>query len=124
MPFESAYKPIFELLKMITKSKLGSTIAAVKPLAKSGGLISFPIDGFTLAVDFAYSENLLPLLDQLDQIVIASEGRVYLAKDARLSGKSFKKMYSSSLETWDLTREKYQVKQNFTSAMFNRLSGT
>ena len=124
VPFDSAYEVISELLKKITKSKLGSTIAAVKPLAKSDGLISFPIDGFTLAVDFAYSENLLPLLDQLDQIVIASGGRVYLAKDARLSGKSFKKMYSNSLEKWELIREKNQVKQNFTSAMFNRLSGT
>ena len=121
VPSDSAYEAIFELLKKITKSKLGSAIAAVKPLTKSDGLISFPIDGFTLVVDFAYSENLLPLLDQLDRIVIANGGRVYLAKDARLSGKSFKQMYSNSLEKWELIREKYQVKRNFTSAMFNRL---
>ena len=47
VPFEEAYETIFELLERIAKSKLGSTVAAVKPLIKSDGLISFPIDGFT-----------------------------------------------------------------------------
>ena len=124
VPLDGAYETIFDLLRKITKSKLGSTIAAVKPLTKSDGLMSFPMDGFTLAVDFAYSEKLWSLLDKLDKIVIASGGRVYLAKDARLSAKSFKEMYSNSLEKWELTREKYHVKDSFTSMMFSRLLGS
>ncbi|MEG3594857.1 MAG: FAD-binding oxidoreductase [Chloroflexota bacterium] len=120
VPLDGAYDTISELFGKITKSKLGSTVAAVKPLIKSDGLMSFPIDGFTLAVDFAYSEKLWSFLDKLDRIVIASGGRVYLAKDARLSAKSFKEMYSNSLEEWELTREKYHVKNGFKSIMFNR----
>ena len=120
IPTDSVYDAFFEILKKITSSKLGSTVAAVKPLIKSDGLMSFPIDGFTLAVDFAYSEKLWSFLDKLDRIVIASGGRVYLAKDARLSAKSFKEMYSNSLEEWELTREKYHVKNGFKSMMFNR----
>ena len=121
VPSDVAYEKIFELLRKITKSKLGSTIAAVKPLIKSDGLLSFPMDGFTLAVDFVRSERLWGLLDKLDRIVIASGGRVYLAKDARLSAESFKKMYSNSLDEWELIREKYGVRDGFKSMMFNRI---
>jgi len=120
IPFDVAYETIAEILKIISKSKLGSVVAAVKPLSKSAGLLSFPINGFTLAVDFAYNPFLWHLLDKLDRIVIESGGRVYLAKDARLSAMSFKKMYSDSLDMWESVREKYHVKDRFSSMMFNR----
>ena len=121
VPFDGAYETITELLRHITKSKLGSTIAAVKPLIKSDGLMSFPIDGFTLAVDFAHNPRLQSLLDKLDRIVIASGGRVYLAKDARLSGRNFTEMYSDSLDNWQNIRKKYHVNNSFSSMMFSRL---
>ena len=121
VPPDEAYEAILELLKNIAKSKLGSTIAAVKPLIKSDGLMSFPIDGFTLAVDFVHSDNLWHLLDKLDRIVVASGGRVYLAKDARLSGECFREMYSNSLDKWESIREKYDVNDSFRSMMFNRI---
>lgn len=120
VPSDGAHETIFELLRKITMSKLGSTVAVVKPLIKTRGLMSFPMDGFTLAVDFAYSENLWHLLDKLDRIVIASGGRVYLAKDARLGSENFKKMYSDSLDMWESVREKYHLKEKFSSMMFNR----
>ena len=121
IPTDQAYETIFELLRTITKSKLGSTIAAVKPLIQSDGLMSFPMDGFTLAVDFIRSGSLWDLLDKLDKIVIASGGKVYLAKDARLSEESFRTMYSNSLDKWELIREKYGVRDGFKSMMFNRI---
>ena len=120
VPSDGAYETISELLKIISKSKLGSVIAAVKPLIKARGLMSFPMDGYTLAVDFAYNRNLWQILNKLDEIVIGSGGRVYLTKDARLRAKSFRKMYSHSLDMWESIREKYDVKDRFTSMMFNR----
>lgn len=124
VPYEGAYEAIFELLKTISKSKLSSVVASVKPLIKSDGLLSFPIDGFTLAVDFGYNEKLWPLLDKLDEMVIECGGRVYLAKDAHLNSKSFKEMYSDSFEMWESVREKYHLKDNFSSLMFNRFIKT
>lgn len=120
IPFENAYETIFELLKIISRSKLGSTVAAVKPLINTKGVMSFPMDGVTLAVDFLNNQRLWQLLDTLDEIVIANGGRVYLAKDARLSAKNFRKMYSESLDRWESIRAKYNPEKRFSSMMFNR----
>jgi len=120
-PFDGAYETIFELIEVISKSKLGSTVAAVKPLINANGLMSFPMDGFTFAVDFIPNQQLWQLLDKLDEIVIANGGRVYLAKDARLNAKNFKKMYARSLGKWESIRRKYNLKDRFSSMMFRRL---
>ena len=121
IPQSNAFNTISKLLTIITKSGLGSTIAAIKPLNKSRGYLSFPIDGITMAVDFAYNERLWPLLDKLDNIVIDNGGRVYLAKDSRLNSINFKKMYSHVLTKWLLLREKYQLNNKFNSSMFDRI---
>lgn len=122
IPSDNAYETIFELLKKITKSKLGSTVAAIKPLKKSKGLISFPIDGYTLAVDFPHNDKLWQLLDELDIIVVENGGRVYLSKDARLNADNFKKMYANSIVKWESVRDEYKVTDKFTSLMFSRLN--
>jgi len=121
VPVDGAYETIFELLEIISKTKLGSTVAAVKPLINANGLMSFPMDGFTFAVDFMPDKKLWHLLDKLDEIVVANGGRVYLAKDARLSAKNFRKMYSKSLDNWECVRQKYNLKNKFSSMMFDRL---
>ena len=121
IPHKNSFKTISKLLTMITKSGLGSTVAAVKPLKKSKGLLSFPIDGITLAVDFAYNSKLWLLLDQLDEIVIENKGRVYLAKDCRLNSTNFRKMYSDALPEWDSVRKRYNFNNKFNSTMFDRI---
>jgi len=121
VPFNGAYETIHEILKIVAKSKLGSTVAAVKPLKKADGMISFPIDGITFAVDFKVNQKLWPLLEILDDIVIGSGGRVYLAKDARLSSKSFHQMYSSSLDKWESVLQNHKLENKFSSMMFHRL---
>ncbi len=121
VPSDGAYETVFEILKVVTKSKLGSTVAAVKPLLNARGVMSFPMDGFTFAVDFMPDQRLWHLLDTLDEIVIANGGKVYLAKDARVSSKNFRKMYSETLDRWEPVRQKYNPENRFSSMMFNRL---
>ncbi len=55
--------------------------------------LSFPMPGWTLTVDLPIEHGLDKLCDALDEQVISAGGRVYLAKDSRLSAAAFRQMY-------------------------------
>jgi decaprenylphospho-beta-D-ribofuranose 2-oxidase len=55
--------------------------------------LSFPMPGWTLTVDLPIEHGLDRLCDALDEQVISAGGRVYLAKDSRLSAEAFRRMY-------------------------------
>jgi len=59
----------------------------------SNGPLSFPSPGWTLAVDLPATNKTLNGLPALDQLVADAGGRIYLAKDARLSRTHFEAMY-------------------------------
>jgi FAD/FMN-containing dehydrogenase len=57
-------------------------------------MMSFPKPGITLAMDFPWRGNkTAALLDAFDEITAEANGRVYPAKDARMSGKHFRQYY-------------------------------
>ena len=71
-----------------------SPLAVLKNFgAASGGLLSFPRPGITLAVDLPASPDSAKLIRHLYDLVIDYGGRVYLAKDALLSSRQFEAMY-------------------------------
>ena len=60
----------------------------------SPGLLSFPMEGTTLALDFANrGSSTLSLLDKLDAIVREAGGRLYPAKDGRVPSAMFQAGY-------------------------------
>jgi FAD/FMN-containing dehydrogenase len=81
-----------EMLRTIAQAGQGSFLAVLKTFGDvpSPGLMSFPMKGTTLALDFANrGPSTLSLLDKLDGIVREAGGRLYPAKDGRLPSPMF-----------------------------------
>ena len=72
-------------------------VSALNVLKRFGpgnaGMLSFPREGWTLAVDLPVRPGLEQLCRRLDRLVLDAGGRVYLAKDSRLDPDTFAAMY-------------------------------
>ena len=92
LPPEAARAGAAELLSQITRSGQGSFLAVLKTFGAppSPGLLSFPMKGATLALDFPNrGQETLDLLARLDDVVREAGGRLYPAKDGRISAAMF-----------------------------------
>jgi len=89
---EQALERCFELIRA---RRLPVYLAVFKRFgAAFGGPLSFPLEGWTLALDIpAAAPGLRPALQELDELVAGAGGRVYLAKDARLGREALHAMY-------------------------------
>lgn len=96
IPPEASKKATEEMLKAIAASGTGSFLAVLKTFGnkRSPGLLSFPFEGTTLALDFPnLGEKTKRLFENLDAIVKESGGRLYPAKDARMPREMFRAGY-------------------------------
>ncbi|MEM7720886.1 MAG: FAD-binding oxidoreductase [Pseudomonadota bacterium] len=84
LPHDTARDGLKALMKRITASGLGSPLAVLKQFGPQDGRFSFPMPGYTLALDFPATDRSLTLMDRLDAITLDHGGRFYLAKDARM----------------------------------------
>jgi FAD/FMN-containing dehydrogenase len=87
---------MIELLRAITRSGLASFLAVLKTFGDipSPGLLSFPMPGLMLALDFPIRDEIsFELVDRLEDITAEYGGRLYSAKDARMKPKHFQRFY-------------------------------
>jgi decaprenylphospho-beta-D-ribofuranose 2-oxidase len=122
IPEASAFGGIKILLHELSASRRPSFLAVLKRLGAQGnGMLSFPMAGYTLALDLPIrDEGLFALLDKLDEIVLLHGGRVYLAKDARLSAEHFRAMYPR-YDEWCKIKNEIDPGNYFNSSLARRL---
>ena len=124
LPDEAATSGLKQILEAVSSAGKGSFLAVLKRFgAANKNLLSFPARGVTLTLDFKYEPELLPLLDELDAMVLDHGGRIYLAKDARMSEETFKRCYPN----WEeFKKKKDEVDPNclFASLQSDRLGLT
>ena len=121
LPLTNSYEGILEILKKIADSKQGSFLVVLKRMGSANdNLLSFPIEGYSLALDFKLNTKVLILLEQLDKIVIKHKGRLYLCKDARMSRETFNQGYEKADE-FRQYRQNSKLNQCFNSQQSQRL---
>ncbi|MDG6773951.1 FAD-binding oxidoreductase [Thiomicrorhabdus sp. ZW0627] len=121
LPKEAGLEGMTRILKEIAQSKRGSFLAVLKAFgAANENYLSFPTEGYTLALDFKIDAALFPFLEELDHIVLDYGGRLYLTKDARMSETTFKQSYPL-WETFQEVRTRYGADQVFNSLQSQRL---
>ncbi len=96
LPWEVDSMGMIRILKAIAASGLGSFLAVIKAFGDVGspGMMSFPMPGITLALDFPIRKEVsFDLLDTLADITAECGGRMYPAKDACMSPAHFQQFY-------------------------------
>jgi FAD/FMN-containing dehydrogenase len=118
VPDKDAAKVLNETNKLLKKYNQRACLGVLKTFGsiKSNGILSFPKQGVTLALDLQNkgSKTLL-LMDELDKIVMKNDGRLYPAKDSRMSRDVFQHTYP------DFNSFKKFIDPNFSSSFHERV---
>lgn len=105
LPLDKSEEGLIKILDKIRKKGWGSFLAVLKLFGKQDSLISFPMEGYTLALDFPIKKGLFEFLDELDEVVVDLGGRIYLSKDARMKSEIFWKSYPNSQEFLSIIKD-------------------
>jgi decaprenylphospho-beta-D-ribofuranose 2-oxidase len=117
-----AEETLLRVVHRLRKRRQPMYLAVLKRFGPgSPGPLSFPIEGFTLAIDLpADAPGLYRALDETDELVARAGGRVYLAKDARLHPEMLGVMYPA-LDHFRELREQVDPNAALRSDMGRRL---
>ena len=120
LPTEVSREALTQMLQLCSHQGWGSFLAVLKHFGPQEGWLSFPMPGYTLALDMPVKPGLWEFLDKLDELVLQYGGRVYLAKDARLSSVAFRAMYPT-FPQWLEVKSQVDPHNRFSSALSERL---
>ncbi len=121
LPKEQSFEGLKEILTKISDSGKGSFLAVLKLYGKANeNYLSFPLEGYSLALDFKIEAGLFELLNTLDEVVVKYGGRIYLTKDVRVSKETFEKGYPQ-IEQFREFRSKNNMDKKLNSLQSKRV---
>lgn len=122
LPKKHAFIGVQRILEKTAATRHGSFLSVLKRLGPGNpAFLSFPVEGYTLAMDIPLSgSHVFEFLNELDRLVLEYGGRIYLAKDARMSPSTFRAMYGN-LHDWLRVKKEVDPESRFQSALSRRL---
>lgn len=121
LPHESSREGLVALLAELSRARRPSFLGVLKRFGPpSGGLLSFPIEGHTLALDMPVAPDIGEVMRRVHAVVLRHGGRAYLAKDATLSAAAFRQMYPRHAEFLAVKR-RLDPEGTFSSSLARRL---
>ena len=122
IPLEDGRKNIRSILEKVAHSGCSPFLNVLKKFGhgQPKAHLSFPMEGYTFAIDFPVTKRLHAFTKELDAMVLDYGGRIYLGKDAMLDETTFKKMYPQHTE-WLEIKQKYDPDNKFSSNISRRL---
>lgn len=88
IPKESAFQTFSEILALCQRRGLPNYLTVLKRHRPDDFLMSYAVDGFSMAMDFRVTDEnrqrVVWLTRELDELVLRAGGRFYLAKDSTL----------------------------------------
>jgi len=112
------------VMDTITRSGLASPLCVIKNCGAEGdGMLSFPMPGVSIAVDFPVTPRIQGLVDELNEVVLAHGGRIYLAKDAFTRPEHFRAMEGERLTRFQEAGRRWDPEHRLRSRLSVRLLG-
>jgi len=110
-----------KLIKVISDNNMNPFLAVLKIFGeKNKNYLSFPMSGYSLALDFKISKNIFTFVKILDSFISDMGGKIYLTKDGLMTEEIFKKTYPQWQE-FEYVRQKYRAIGKFASNQSKRL---
>jgi FAD/FMN-containing dehydrogenase len=120
LPLAQSRDGIEALLATTAAAGQGSFLSVLKKFGAQQSAFSFPMEGYTLTLDFPARRGTFALIDKLTEIAIAHGGRFYLAKDARLTHSELMTSDKRAAEFKNF-RQQHKLDERFASLQSERL---
>jgi FAD/FMN-containing dehydrogenase len=123
IPRAAGAPAVREFMELLTKLGGASPLCVIKDCGpESQAVLSFPLEGTSVAVDLAVSSETQRIVDRLNEFVIAAGGRIYMTKDRFTRAEHFAAM-EKRLPAFFALRDKWDPKRRLRSAQSVRLFG-
>jgi decaprenylphospho-beta-D-ribofuranose 2-oxidase len=123
IPRAAGAPAVREFMQLLTQLGGASPLCVIKDCGPEGkGVLSFPLEGTSVAVDMAISADTQSIVDKLNEFVIACRGRIYLTKDLFTRPADYRAM-DPRVPAFLALREKWDPKRRLRSAQSVRIFG-